>query len=107
MLAPIDVADNPRSAPLTPPMAAPALLAMACFATADEPQLGHLFIFQIPGFWICQDCLLPPECHVWLKLFRIESWSQQREPKLVPGHRGTNISELGTNFLHWKVGLCA
>jgi hypothetical protein len=45
MLAPIDVADNPLSTPLTPPIAAPAFLAMACFVTADEPQLGHLIIF--------------------------------------------------------------
>ncbi|WP_339425891.1 hypothetical protein [Pseudomonas proteolytica] len=44
ILAPIVVADNPLSTPLTPPMAAPAFLAVACCATADDPQLGHSII---------------------------------------------------------------
>jgi hypothetical protein len=44
MLAPTGIADSPLSTPLTPPMAAPACLAMACLVTAKEPQLGHLII---------------------------------------------------------------
>lgn len=44
MLVPIGAEDNPFSTPLTPPMAAPAFLAIACLVTAEEPQFGQLII---------------------------------------------------------------
>lgn len=73
ILAPMAVADNPLSTPLTPPMAAPAFLAVACSATADDPQLGHLIIFRASKLFSVSRVLSLSKYHVWLKLFRIES----------------------------------